>query len=411
MLKDEAILKKLAQEYREAAFCEKNIRNKELQIAVNDLHMIRPIVLIDELPWHELNEEGELTLFCEDPYLREIEFQMRQALYRWKHIPADMVVPQAVRVNKVIHSTGCGFTIREDSVSIDAQQNINSKRFYDQLEDESSLELFHNETITYDKEESERRYDLVSNMIGDIVPVRLIGNQWIFDTLWDDIAQLHGVENTMIDLLERPEYMHALAEKLTDIYIDKIRQYDMLNLFEGAQDSLHCTAAYTEDLPSETFDGVRYHTKDVWGRGAAQVFTTVSPAMREEFDLPYMIRAMEPFGLVYYGCCEPLHNQIDIISKIPHLRKITVTPWADYDLAAEQIGKRYVASTKARSGALALPDFDEDEVRKELRTILNACVKSGCSFELVLKDVSTVAYHPENLFRWEQIAMEMIRNL
>ena len=106
-----------------------------------------------------------------------------------------MVIPQAVRVNKVIHSTGCGFTIREDSVSID--------------------------------------------------------------------AQLHGVENTMIDLLERPEYMHALAEKLTDIYVDKIRQYDMLDLFEGAQDSLHCTAAYTEDLPSGTFDGVRYHTKDV----------------------------------------------------------------------------------------------------------------------------------------------------
>ena len=411
MLKDEVILKKLAQEYREAAFSEKNIRNKELQIAVNDLHMIRPVVLIDELPWHELNAEGELTLFCEDPYLREIELQMRQALYRWRHIPADMVVPQAVRVGKVIHTTGCGFHIREDSVSIDAQQTINSKRFYDQLEDESSLELFHNETITYDKEESERRFDLVSNMIGDIIPVRLIGNQWIFDTLWDDIAQLHGVENTMIDLLERPEYMHALAEKLTDIYIDKIRQYDKLDLFEGAQDSLHCTAAYTEDLPSDTFDGVRYHTKDVWGRGAAQVFTTVSPAMREEFDLPYMIRAMEPFGLVYYGCCEPLHNQIDIISKIPHLRKITVTPWADYDLAAEQIGKRFVASTKARPSVLALPDFNEDEVRKELQTILNACVKSGCSFELVLKDVSTVAYHPENLFRWEKIAMEMIRNL
>ena len=305
--------------------------------------MIRPIVLIDELPWHELNGERELTLFCEDAYLREIELQMRQALYRWKHIPADMVVPQAIRVNKVIHSTGCGFTIREDSVSID--------------------------------------------------------------------AQLHGVENTMIDLLERPEYMHALAEKLTDIYIDKIRQYDMLDLFEGAQDSLHCTAAYTEDLPFGTCDGVRYHTKDVWGRGAAQVFTTVSPAMREEFDLPYMIRAMEPFGLVYYGCCEPLHNQIDIISRIPHLRKITVTPWADYDLAAEQIGKRYVASTKARSGVLALPDFDENEVKKELRTILNACTRSGCNFELVLKDVSTVAYHPENLFRWEKIAMEMIRNL
>lgn len=411
MVQDEKILRDLAIQYREIAFSEKNLEKKRLQKAVNDLHMIRPVVLIDELPWHELNAEGELTLCCQDPYLREIELQMRQTLYRYRHIPADMVVPEAIRIEKVIHSTGIGMGIHEETRSTDTANRIVSHRFIDQMEDESCLELFHNEKITYDQLESERRYNLVANIIGDIIPVKLIGSQWVFDTLWDDVAQLHGVENLLLDLILRPDYMHAVAEKLTDIFLDKVRQYEELNLFEGRQDSLHCTAAYTDELPSNEFDGEHYRAKDVWGRGAAQVLVSASPQMRAEFDIPYMCRAMEPFGLVYYGCCESLHNQIDELSKIPHLRKITVTPWADYYLAAEQIGKRYVASTKAMPAAVAMGHVNEERIRDELKMIIDACCRGGCSFELVLKDVSTVSYHPENLQIWEKIAMELVRNL
>ena len=408
MSNDEKILRELAKEYREASLTDRNIRNKQLQIGVNDLHMTRPIILIDELPWHELNGSGELTLQCEDEYLKGIERQMRQQLYRWRHIPGDMVIPDAVRVEKVIHSSGMGLEVKEDTIPTGEGSSVSAHRFYDQMADESCLEKIHNEEITYDKEESERRYDLVRNIIGDITPVRLVGDQWCFDTLWDDVARLHGVGQILMDLIERPEYMHDIAEKLTGVFLDKVRQYEELNLFEGAQDSLHCTAAYTNDLPSGDFDGAHYKAKDVWGRGAAQVFVSVSPAMRDEFDIPYMSRAMEPFGLVYYGCCEPLDKQIDIVEKIPHLRKITVTPWANYENAAEKIGKKYVYSAKASAASVALGKVNEDTLRAELKTITDAAYKNGCNFELVLKDVSTVSHHPEHLETWLRIAREFI---
>lgn len=412
MNQDEKILRSLAQQYREAAFTKENQKRKELHKAVVDLHMVRPIVLIDELPWHELNVDGELSLQCQDPYLRTIEAQMRQMLYRHRYIPGDMVLPEAIRVEKVIHSSGIGMSIEEETISTDTSNHIVSHAFVDQMEEEDCLEQLHNEIITYDKEESERRYDLVENIIGDIMPVKLIGNQWIFNTLWDDVAQFHGVENTLIDLLLRPEFMHDIADKFTTIYLDKVRQYEELNLFEGVQDTVHCTASYTDDLPNKGFDrNTRYLASEVWGRGAAQVFGSASPAQRAEFEIPYMARAMEPFGLVYYGCCEPLHNQIDIVAKIPHLRKITVTPWADYHITAEQIGKKYVAATKANPANVAMSNMDEAVVRKELQNIVDACTRNNCSFEIVLKDVSTVSYHPENLQKWERIAMELVRNL
>ena len=86
MLQDEQILRELVKEYREAALSDKNQKKKEMHIALNDLKMTKPVLLIDELPWHELNNEGELTCLCQDPYLREIETYLRQMLYRYRHI-------------------------------------------------------------------------------------------------------------------------------------------------------------------------------------------------------------------------------------------------------------------------------------------------------------------------------------
>lgn len=410
MNNDVKVLRELAGHYALAANADRNHERKLLHKAVNDLRMVRPVVLIDELPWNELNGEGELTLLCEDPFLQTVEKKMRQTLYKWNHFPADMIIEPFFGVDKIIRSSGCGVAIKENILLADQTNHIVAHEFVDQMEDESFVELLHNETITYDKEESEKRFELVANIIGDILPVKLIGTPWVFCTTWDDIAELHGVQNLLMDLAMRPEYMHAVASKLTDIYLDKIRQYEELNLFEGFQPYIHSTAGYSDDLPSSGCDGANFKAKDVWGRGAAQVFSSVSPAMRDEFDIQYMKKTMEPFGLVYYGCCEPLHNMVDIVEQIPNLRKITVTPWADVDIAAENIGKKYVIAHKPSPSNVAVEHLDEEVVRKELSRAIDACYKNGCSFDIVLKDISTVNYNPQNLVKWEQIAMEMVQN-
>lgn len=131
--------------------------------------------------------------------------------------------------------------------------------------------------------------------------------------------------------------------------------------------------------------------------------------MHEEFDIAYMKKIMEPFGLVYYGCCEPLDKKIDILEQIPHLRKISITPWADINNAAEVIGNRYVIANKPNPASVS-GRLDEEALRKEISRILSACKRNGCSFDMVLKDISSVGYDVQNLIRWEQIVMEMVRN-
>lgn len=194
--------------------------------------------------------------------------------------------------------------------------------------------------------------------------------------------------------------------KLTDIFTDKIRQYEALDLLDGDAYECHCTAALTNDLEPA---GERVLAKNVWGRGLAQMLASVSPDMHDEFDITYMKDALAPFGLVYYGCCEPLDKKINILRKIPNLRKISITPWADVDIAADAMGKDYVMANKPRPASVSMK-LDEDVLRAEVGRTLSAVKRNGCSCDIVLKDVSTIGGDLNNLVRWEQTVMGMVQN-
>jgi hypothetical protein len=406
MKKDELILRELASKYFELANSDKNRQNILLHKMVNDLKQPRPIVLIDEIPWHEMNINDELTLQCSSDFCRNIENFFRMNIYKWTHMPADMVLRPYFSVPKVIDSTGIGVS----QIVNEHQQNAQSHTFVDQFQTEEDLEKLHNETITYDQETTMQNYYKVANIFGDILPVKISGEETGYGLgckTMDDIVFFRGLDTFFFDLIERPEFMHKLVGKLTDIFIDKIRQYDELGLFDGDAYYNHCTPALTNDLKP---DQNHVRAKDVWGRGLAQILGSVSPQMHDEFDIQYMIKAMEPFGLVYYGCCEPLDRKIHILEQIPNLRKISITPWADVDAAADIIQNRYVIASKPNPAQLAVANLDEESVRKELNRIVNACKRNGCSCDIVLKDITTVCKRPKNLFRWQEIAMEIINN-
>ncbi len=407
MLRDVQILRTLARAYAQAANDPRNAENRRLHTAVNDLKMIRPVVLIDEIPFHELNFDGSLTLQCADPVLRKAEEWLRKKLFQWKYFPADMILPPYYPVEKIVHSTGHGFSVEENVLVKDGRNNIISHEYHDQLEDESSVEKFHLPVVTYDEAGTMAIFNRLGEVFGDLLPVRLLGKS-CYSPLWDDISRLRGVTPLLIDLVERPEHMHNIVRKMADYHMSLNEQYERLGLLEIEPLHLHCTAALNSTLPGE-YDGGPVKRSQVWGRGMAQIFASVSKAMHEEFDIAYMKEVMEPFGLVYYGCCEPLDKKIDLVEQLPHLRKISITPWADIDNAAEVIGNRYVIANKPNPSAVS-GKLDEDALRKEIGRILAACKRNGCSFDMVLKDISSAGYDVNNLIRWEQIVMEMVRN-
>jgi hypothetical protein len=138
----------------------------------------------------------------------------------------------------------------------------------------------------------------------------------------------------------------------------------------------------------------------------AQLFSSASPAMQDEFDLQYMRPFMEKCGLSYYGCCEPLDRFIPYLKKISNMRKIGVSPWADVRSCAEQMEGGYVLARKPNPANVAR--FDRETVTKEITETIEAAIHHKCPYEFVLKDISTVNNSPQNLIAWTKTVMEAI---
>lgn len=118
MNQDIKILRELANRYAQIVSEMEPENVWELHASLNDLHPKRPIVLIDELPWHELNKDGFLTLQCHDPDFRQAEDFLRKTIFKHHYFPGDMLVRPYFPVGKIIHTTGFGVEIREETRQI-----------------------------------------------------------------------------------------------------------------------------------------------------------------------------------------------------------------------------------------------------------------------------------------------------
>lgn len=176
------------------------------------------------------------------------------------------------------------------------------------------------------------------------------------------------------------------------------------------QAQIHCTGAHTDELPAPGFDVNHPRPSDLWTCAMAQVFVGVSPAMHKEFEIDYAVDWAERFGPVYYGCCEPLHNKIDIIRELPYVRKISMSPWGDVEVSAERIGGDFVFSRKPSSTLLAPDVWSPEAVEADLIETREVCARHGRPLEFILKDIRTVRYEPQRLWEWVDVAMKGARD-
>ena len=149
----------------------------------------------------------------------------------------------------------------------------------------------------------------------------------------------------------------------------------------------------------------------MWGFCESQETIGVAPEMFAEFIYPYQIPILERFGLNCYGCCEPLDKRWEYIKDAPRLRRVSASTWADPEMMGEQLGGRFIFSSKPNPTHLAEPIMRKDEARLELQRILAAGKRHGCVMELIMKDNHTLGNNAENAVQWCALAREEIGRL
>ena len=164
-----------------------------------------------------------------------------------------------------------------------------------------------------------------------------------------------------MDLYDRPELVRKAINRLVNAYLGMLDQYeeqDLLTLNNKYNRIGSGGLGYTDELPQPGYDPLHVRARDLWGFSAAQVFSHVSPRMHWEFALQYEVRWMDRFGLNYYGCCDPLHRKLDILDKIPRLRKVSMNYLVNVDEAVVAVGGRYVFSYKPNPAFFAEDNWD-----------------------------------------------------
>lgn len=408
--KDRDILKRVGEIYAACSLDSLNQERSELWRQTNELKGSRPMVFINELPWNEMNYQGELDLHCESPWAKGQERHLRQLIYLWKYMPGDIVLKPYIPCQKFIKSTGFGIREDVDIQRTDASSSVVSRHFKPQLVEEEDLEKIKPAVVSYDRENSEKNFQLAQEVFGDILPVRYMGRKHTWFTPWDNLVRWTGIEEAMMDLYDRPEFIHEAVRRMVASCMEEMRQLKEMNLLDVDNDSTRVGSGgygFCEKLNPE--EGEKVMPEETWGCSNAQIFSEVSPDMHWEFALQHDMPWLEQFGLNYYGCCEPLHNKVEILRRIPNLRKVSVSPWCDAGKMAEEMGSEVVLSVKPNPAVFATDEWNPDQARADIRKLLEET--QGCSVELIMKDVSTIRRDPERLFDWATIAKEEVESM
>ncbi|MDD3726526.1 MAG: hypothetical protein PHI44_04960 [Candidatus Ratteibacteria bacterium] len=412
-VKDREILRTLAKEVVEIASLDIQKETIKKWKMLNDMKEVRPMVYIFEIPWWEIGRiDEEMFLQTEDEKARKMEEEFRRTLYLWKHVPMDMVVEPYYTVPKcIIHNSNFGPEVERDIVPFDGGVGVPSSHYIPQIRDEADIEKIKTPQIWCDYEEAEKKYEWTSEILNGIMPVKRQGHQAFAFAPWDILVRWCGPEQLLLDLALRPAYIHKLIDRLVSAYCDILDQMVKLNLF--SYDEGYYTVggglSFTDELPQQDFNPDSVRLCDLWGRAMAQIFSEVSPAMHEEFAIQYEKRYLNRAGLVYYGCCEPLHNKVDIVAKhIPKLRKISMSPWVDIKKGYEATDGRFVFSFKPNPAFLATKGkWDRDSAKRQIQELLD--ITKGKNVEIILKDISTVYHEPKRLWEWAETVMEIVK--
>jgi hypothetical protein len=404
-LRERDRLRELARRVADIAAQPEQTVKVDLWTRHNDLEPTRPLVLVfPEGSWSEL--AADWTYACEHPLARRYEHDLLTRIYCWEHLRDDNVIEPVVHCPIAVRNSGYGL----QAARTPSEASKGAYHIEPVLVEESDIEKIRVPEVTVDWEKTRRDQQDLQELFDGILQVRLVLG-WGGNIGWapmDQLALWRGIDRLYLDLVERPDWVHAvmarlLAGKMAEI--DALESQGALQLNNRNHYNGSGGVGYTRQLPAPDYAGGPVRCRDLWAMATAQIFSEVSPSMHEEFALGYERPFLERFGLSNYGCCEPLHHKLDHVLRIRNLRRVSISPWANIERSAERLGNRCVFSWKPNPAIIAATTWQPETVRAELRSF---CERTrGCVTDIIMKDTHTCNNEPHRLHEWVRIAREV----
>ena len=377
--------------------------------ALNNAKLYAPLVTVE---FNGPQEEFFPPLKCESDNTRDLERQISRIITYHEQLNDDRVIPAYISVGVPNWILPFGLRVKYSHAKhSDGRPSMGYEMHYvikDLEEDFDKLGASETQ-IDEGLKKAQAKKTEIEDIVGDILPVKIEFSSF-GASLGNIICSLMGMENMFTAMYDYPELFHKMMNRLTD---------DILRFMDGieASGAILCnndgsrlgqgTWGYTDSLPSGA-DLTRPVTfADVWGYSNFQETVGMSNAMFDEFFFSYMEKITNRFGLLSYGCCEPVDGiWDDCLSRLVNLRKLSVSAWCREEYLAERIrGKKIIYHRKPSANYISVDSvFDGEAFGSHIAKSVKAA--RGCPLEVTFREELTVRGEPWRLKKAVDITRE-----
>ena len=394
---DLQILRELAKQQYELSQTPQMQTLKKEWFLHNTFKGTRPMITI-ELGGFE-SEIIPPLLKCEGEKAREIEARLYRNMVNHTLFGDDFVVKDYYPIT---HSVWLKlFDLNVERVETGGLGHQFVHQITDLKEDFYKIEQ--NSKYFGDKSKTQKEIEFINELFGDILPAKLEG-RGLYAVPTQDVVHFMGMENMLFAMYDYPAEFKAMMDRIADEYIEYFNWLaadGFLLPTVGGEAVAQGTWCYTDELPSEKPE---LTTCDVWGFLDSQETVNISPDMFGEFVWPCYEKIARNYGLLSYGCCEPVHPIFDdYLSTLPNLRKVSISPWCDEEFMGERLkGKNIIFHRKPSPNFIGVGiELDEAAVIEHIDKTVKAA--KGCKLEFTQRDVYTAANNPEKVRRFVEL--------
>ena len=388
MLNEREHLRALARKYMEYANLP-IMKEKENRWYAHNRLEGTPMVLME---YHTFAQDFMDPLLCTDETNRRLESILVGAINNFELIGDDKVIPPYIPLPMDIWFTAFDLPVKSGrTTEKDGSTHAFPQHYEHPITDlGEQYDLIKKSTYGYNKESTMKTYERFSEMVGDIVPVKLTNDSlnWHF-ALSIRFIPLMGMENYMYAMYDYPELVKEVYDRIaTDglEFVDWQIKNDLLPLNNGNNCMGSGSYCFSDELPAPGYDGVT-RKQDLWMHMNSQETVSLSPDMYRDIVFPAYKKVADAFGYIYYGCCEPADPIWDCVSSIENMRKVSVSAWANEEFMGNVLrGSKTIYSRKPSPNFLGVDEkFDEDGFRAHIAHTVK--MAQGCKLEIIFRDV------------------------
>ncbi len=408
---DRQILRELAKKQFFYANQECNLKRREEWYRHNELQGERPLIHLEMGTFEQ--EILPERMRCTGDFARQLERALYCNFLNQELFDDDRVTPDYFAVGYDSYFTLFGLQVKVQGTKDAEGKTSVGHHFVSQIEDlEEDWDKLGETQFGVNPAASLERKAAVEEVIGDILPVRLGGN-CLYSVPTQMVVHLMSMETMMFSMYDYPELFKEMMERITDdtlAYYRLLEKEGLILPTTGGGFLGQGSWCYNHTLPDGKAPG-SYTAKDVWGFMDSQETVGISPEMFEEFIFPCYKKISESYGLLSYGCCEPVDPIWEnCISRLENLRKVSISPWCNEEYMGERLrGSRVIYHRKPSPNYLGTGTvLDEEAFRAHIRKSLKAA--KGCEMEITQRDVYTINRDIPKAKKYVDIIKEEIVN-